>query len=476
MSMRAGLNRFYKIQEFAELAGVTVKALHHYDRLGLLKTGRSGAGYRLYSDRDLERLEQIVALKFLGLPLKQIRIVLDRAALELPDALRLQRRALQEKRALLDRAIRAIQAAEETLEPGRPADPAILKKLIEVIDMQDSIEVMKKYYGTEESWERHKRYYEEGPSQEWRDLYRDVAALLDKDPGCEEAQALLERYFELGKRAYAGDPDVQIDSPTAWMDRANWPAAMKQRIAEFKLEEVTEFLKQAALATRKKYFSAEAWAKVEELRKAERGDASRRWQARVDLFRDIEAALAEDPASEKAQALAARWMSQLDQTTGGNAEIKAGMLRGWALRRGWPESHRHQVEALHGMSWDRFLKCADLIEQALAARPDQKTVVFTDANFDAEVLRSDVPVLVSFSAPWCGGCRAMAPAIDAIATEYAGRVKVGKLDADSNNATPQRYEIRSLPTLLVFKSGNVVEQRVGAMDKAELQKILDPHL
>ncbi len=322
------IEQFPGVEEFArQLMGVCVKALRHYDRLGLLKTGRSGAGYRLYSEWDLERLEQIVALKFLGLPLKQIRIVLDRAALELPDALRLQRRALQEKRALLDRAIRAIQAAEETLEPGKSADPAILKKLIEVIDMQDSIEVMKKYYGTEESWERHKRYYEEGPSQEWRDLYRDVAAILDQDPGCAEAQALLERWFALGKRAYQGDPDVQTDSPTAWMDRANWPPAMKQRIADFKLEEVTEFLKKAALSTRKKYFSEEAWSKIEDLRKAERGDSSRRWQARVDLFRDIEAALGEDAAGEKAQALAGRWMAQLDEATGGNAEIKAGMLR-----------------------------------------------------------------------------------------------------------------------------------------------------
>jgi thioredoxin len=470
------LGRFYKVHEFAELAGVTVKALHHYDRLGLLQTGRSGSGYRLYSEQDLERLEQIVALKFLGLPLKQIRIVLDRAALELPDALRLQRRALQEKRALLDRAIRAIQAAEESLEPGKPADPAILKKLIEVIDMQDSIEVMKKYYGTEESWERHKRYYEEGPSQEWRDLYRDVAAILDRDPGCEEAQALLERWFALGKRAYQGDPDVQIDSPTAWMDRANWPPAMKQRIAEFKLEEVTEFLKRAALATRKKYFSEEAWAKVEELRKTEQGDASRRWQARVDLFRDIEAALGEDPQSEKAQALAARWMAQLDKATGGNAEIKAGMLRGWKLRQGWPESHRHQVEALHGMSFDRFLKCADFIEQALADQPCQMTLVFTDASFDADVLRSDLPVLVSFSSPWCGGCREMAPLIDALANEYAGNLKVGKVDAEIHHGITKRYDIRALPTLLVFKGGDVVEQRVGTVGNADLRKLLAAHL
>ena len=466
------MSRFYKIQEFAELAGVTVKALHHYDRLGLLKTGRSGAGYRLYSDKDLERLEQIVALKFLGLPLKQIRIVLDRAALELPDALRLQRRALQEKRALLDRAIRAIQAAEATLEPGKPADPAILKKLIEVIDMQDSIEVMKKYYGTEQSWERHKRYYEEGPSQEWRNLYSDVAAILDKDPGCEEAQALGERWFALAKRAYYGDPKVQTDSPAAWMDRANWPSAMKQRIAEFKLEEVTEFLRKAILSTQKKYFGDQAWSKMEQLRKTEPGDASRLWQARVNLFRDIEAALGEDPAGSKAQALAARYLTQLDESTGGDAELKALTMKVWSLRPGWSESHRHQVEGLHGMSFDRFLKCADFLDLALAP----KTLSFSDANFATDVLQSNVPVLVSFSAPWCGGCRAMAPLIDALASEYAGKAKVGKLDAEINHATAQRYEVRALPTLLVFKAGKVVEQRVGAIGKPELQKLLTAHL
>jgi len=83
--------RHYRVQEFAALTGVTVKALHHYDRLGLLKPQRTAAGYRLYAERDMERLEQIVALKFLGLPLKQIKVVLERAALELPEALHMQR-------------------------------------------------------------------------------------------------------------------------------------------------------------------------------------------------------------------------------------------------------------------------------------------------------------------------------------------------------------------------------------------------
>jgi DNA-binding transcriptional MerR regulator len=99
----------YHVQEFAELAGVTVRALHHYDRLGLLKPRRTQAGYRLYGLRDLERLEQIVALKFLGIPLKQIRTLFSREAHALPEALRMQRRVLEEKRRLLDSAINAIR-------------------------------------------------------------------------------------------------------------------------------------------------------------------------------------------------------------------------------------------------------------------------------------------------------------------------------------------------------------------------------
>src|SRR3954463_10359264 len=88
----------YRVQAFADLAGVTVRALHHYDRLALLRPKRTGAGYRLYSLADLQRLEQIVALKFLGLPLKQIKTVLDRDARALPEVLRAQRRGRRGKR------------------------------------------------------------------------------------------------------------------------------------------------------------------------------------------------------------------------------------------------------------------------------------------------------------------------------------------------------------------------------------------
>lgn len=359
------LGRHYKVHEFAELAGVTVKALHHYDRLGLLQPGRTEAGYRVYCERDLETLEQIVALKFLGLPLKQIAMVLKRAA-QLPEALRLQRVALEEKQALLGRAIRAIRAAEESLESGKPADTALLKTIIEVIDMQDGIAVMKKYY-SEETWERHKRYYEEGPSPEWRQLYRDAEALLETDPGGELAQALVERWFELSRRAYTGDPEVQTDSPAALMDREHWPPVMKQRMAEFKVEEVSAFIKLAALSSRKKYFTENAWTRFMKLRQMSIADHSRMWQARVDLFQDIEKALQEDPASEVAQALVARWRAQREEFSGGDSEIKAALLRSWAHRRHWPASVRWQVEGLHMMSFERFEKAADFLERAVAA-------------------------------------------------------------------------------------------------------------
>ena len=105
-----------------------------------------------------------------------------------------------------------------------------------------------------------------------------------------------------------------------------------------------------------------------------------------------------------------------------------------------------------------------------------KTLNFSDATFDQDVLRSDVPVLVDFWAEWCGPCRMMGPTVDQVASDYSGKVKVGKLDVDSNQQTASRYGIRGIPTLLLFKGGKVVDQKVGAIGKADFQKMLDAHV
>ncbi len=97
----------------------------------------------------------------------------------------------------------------------------------------------------------------------------------------------------------------------------------------------------------------------------------------------------------------------------------------------------------------------------------------TDATFATEVLGSDVPVLIDFWAPWCGPCRAIAPIVDELATAYSGKLKVVKMNVDDNPDTPGSYGVRSIPNLLLIKGGQVKDQIIGAVPKAQLQKAID---
>jgi thioredoxin 1 len=96
-------------------------------------------------------------------------------------------------------------------------------------------------------------------------------------------------------------------------------------------------------------------------------------------------------------------------------------------------------------------------------------VILHDATFDKEVLKSDVPVLVDFWAVWCGPCKAIAPAVEELAKQYKGKVKIAKMDVDEHQQVPQQYGIRSIPTLLLFKGGRVVDTIVGAVPKGKLE-------
>jgi thioredoxin 1 len=100
----------------------------------------------------------------------------------------------------------------------------------------------------------------------------------------------------------------------------------------------------------------------------------------------------------------------------------------------------------------------------------------TDDNFETEVLKSDTPTLVDFWAVWCGPCRQIAPTVEALADDYKGKLKVGKMDIDHHQITPQQYGIRSIPTLLVFKGGKVVGQIVGAVPRSKLEDEIRKHI
>ena len=247
------MSRTYQPHEFAQRAGVTIRALHHYDRLGLLKpSGRTASGYRLYSDCDLVRLEQIVALKFIGFPLSQIWELLNRKDLDVAAELRQQRRIMVEKREHLDRAIRAIERAEQAVASGGPSDWEPFRKIIEVIQMQTRKDWMKKYYTDEQLDNLRKRWTPEvqlESQRAWDELARDTEAAIARgeDPHGQVGQQLARRRQGLLDQFTGGDPGIAANLAKLYADRANWPKDFKKPYSDA----VDRFLCQAAEGIKK---------------------------------------------------------------------------------------------------------------------------------------------------------------------------------------------------------------------------------
>jgi MerR family transcriptional regulator, thiopeptide resistance regulator len=243
----------YRVQQFADLAGVTVRALHHYDRLALLKPHRTDTGYRMYSAPDLDRLERIVALKFLGIPLKQIKAVLDRDTRSLPAVLRSQRQALEEKRRRLEIAIEASREAEQTVAATGPPDASIIRRIIEVIEMQENTEYFKQFYNDEAWAALEKRRAEMTPemrqraedgTRRWMELFHDVDAAMaaNVDPGAERAQELGGRWKALVEEFTQGDRGISQGLQKVWANKEQWPAQMQKQASPFMDQKVWDYM------------------------------------------------------------------------------------------------------------------------------------------------------------------------------------------------------------------------------------------
>lgn len=244
--------RLLKAKDFASRAGVTVRTLHHYDRMGLLRpTSYTQVGYRLYSEKSFARLQQIVTLKFIGFSLKEIKTLLGRESFDLKDALQTQRKILKEKRGQLESAIKAIEKAEAVLSPNDETDWDAFAKIVEVINMQENMDWMKKYYSEEarEAIEERKNLWnpelQEQVTRDWNNLFKDIEDAIAKgeDPAGEKAQSFVARWDELLRGFTGGNPEIQKGLNKLYADKSNWPADMnfKQPWSD----EVGEFIRKA---------------------------------------------------------------------------------------------------------------------------------------------------------------------------------------------------------------------------------------
>jgi DNA-binding transcriptional MerR regulator len=242
----------YQIKEFAALTGVSVRALHHYDRLGLLKARRTTSGYRVYAADEVAVVEQIVALKFIGVSLRDIKRLLRTEPCQLTRVLAAQGVVLEEKRRRLDLAIAAIREAQEL--GSQQLDAGRMKRIIEVITMQEKRNEFKKQYGAllQDKIDRVRPMSPEAREEfrrRFSELCREIQGVLDQDPAGPRAQELAGQCLELLHTfAPKGEVDAQLLKYAAMsLSDGDWPSGAPQPDPPFG-RPVWEFMAKALAA------------------------------------------------------------------------------------------------------------------------------------------------------------------------------------------------------------------------------------
>lgn len=241
-----------RIQQFAKETGVTVRTLHHYDRLGLLKPERTESGYRVYGERDLIRLQRITVLKFIGCSLQEIKDLVDRNSDDLRTTLELQQEALERRRKTLDGALKAVEKARRLLDESGKADWQTLKSIVETIEMEQNTDWMNKYYSPEAQKDLEKRREELGPEgmqqgqKDWELLTADCQQAVKDgvDPKSERAQQLAKRWLGLINAFTGGKPQIAEGLTKLYADRKNWPKTAERPWSD----ELTAFILEAKKA------------------------------------------------------------------------------------------------------------------------------------------------------------------------------------------------------------------------------------
>jgi DNA-binding transcriptional MerR regulator len=241
----------YRVGEFAALTGVTVRALQHYDRLGLLKASRTGSGHRLYTTGDRRRVRHILALRTVGMSLQRIAQVLDAPPSRLREIFEAQRATLEQSRAGIAEALRTLQ--EVHIEPDDSSAGTVLDRLADAVAAQDVLDAMRGYFDDDAWTTWGERYFRDWPSPAWRTLFRDVEAALGIDPAEPRARELLARATTLWNADIGSDAAlrraVREGYGKAWSARDRWPRDLQRRYAEFRIEAIARFLGDAGMAS-----------------------------------------------------------------------------------------------------------------------------------------------------------------------------------------------------------------------------------